>query len=168
MAGNNETINQKERIMGFGYVMILFLSITLLCCLLLFLFNSSYGLFKQKDVIISKMERVKTFQDDQKKSMDIINILHSSINNYNPGVNAVYEEDNIKYLINELKNIYTKNKLDTRYKTFDHTANFYYMWYTDRKTLWSKDLNIQRFAKDLQECELGLQNKRDDYSKTRR
>lgn len=165
---DNGTMNQKEKTMGFAYVIILFLTITIACCLLLFLNNSGYNTYKQKDFIISKMERVKDFRETQKQAMTTVNDIHDRINNFNPGINAVYEEDNIKYMIRELKNIYEKNQLDTRYKSFMHLADYYYMWYADKKTLWSKNENINRFQKDLQECELGLQSKKDDYSKLRR
>lgn len=165
---DNGTMNQKEKVMGFAYVMILFSVITLACCLLLFFNNSSYNTYKQKDFIISKMERVKDFRETQKQAMTTVNIIHDRINNFDPGINAVYEEDNIKYMIRELKNIYEKNPLDARYKSFMHIADYYYMWYADKKTLWSKSVNVDRFQKDLQECELGLQSKKDDYSKLRR
>jgi len=165
---DNGTMNHKEKVMGFAYVLILFLSITIACCLLLFLFNSNYSTFKQKDFIITKMEKVKDFQEIQKQAMVSVNQLQEKINSFNPGVNAVYEEDNIKFMISELKNVYEKHPLDTRYKSFAHLADFYYMWYADKKTLWSKDMNIQQFQKKLEECELGLQSKKDDYSKLRR
>lgn len=165
---HNDTMNQKEKNMGLAYVMLLFISITLACCLLLFLNNSDYNTYKQKDFIISKMERVKDFRDIQKQALPTVNMIHDKINGFDPGVNAVYEEDNIKYMIRELKNIYEKNPLDTRYKAFSHTADFYYMWFVDKKTLRSKEINVTQFKKDLQECELGLQSKRDDISSMRR
>lgn len=114
------------------------------------------------------MERVKEFRNMQKQAMVTVNTIHDRINAFDPGVNAVYEEDNIKYMIRELKNVYEKNPLDTRYKTFLHLADFYYMWFVDKKTLKSKEMNVHQFRKDLQECELGLQNKKDDYSNMRR
>jgi hypothetical protein len=164
----NDTMNQKEKIMGFAYVLILFSVITFACCLLLFLYNSNFNTFGQKDFIVTKMVRIKEYQTVQKQTSETIDLLYNKISAYNPGVNAIYEEDNIKFLVNELKNIYEKNALDTRYKSFMHIANFYYMWYADKKALWSIGTNITRFTKDLEECEIGLTNKKDDFAKLRK
>jgi hypothetical protein len=114
------------------------------------------------------MKRVNEYQNAQKKTEPVIDLLYNKINVYDPGVNAVYEEDNIKFLVNELKNIYEKHPLDTRYKSFMHIANFYYMWYADKKTLWTLRTNIERFTKNLEECELGLANKKDDFAKLKK
>jgi hypothetical protein len=161
-------MNQKEKIMGFAYVLILFSVITSACCLLLFLYNSHFSTLKQKDLIISKIERAGEYQAVQKKSSATVNLLHDKINGYDPGVNAIYEEDNIKFLVTELKGVYEKYSMDTRYKSFLHIANFYYMWYADKKTLWSLTANIDLFTRYKEECELGLSNKKDDFAKLKR
>jgi hypothetical protein len=161
-------MNQKEKVMGFVYVLILFLFITSSCCILLFMYNSNYNELKQKDFIVNKVNRSSEYRDAQKKAESTIDLLFGKIAVYDPGVNAVYEEDNIKFLVNELRDIYEKHPLDTRYKSFLHVANFYYMWYADKKALWTLTANIRQFTKDLEECELGLSNKKDDFSKLRR
>jgi hypothetical protein len=161
-------MNQKEKVMGFFYVLILFLAIASVCCTLLFVYNSNYSELKQKDFIVSKVNRSSEYRDAQKQAEPAIDLLFEKIANYDPGVNAVYEEDNIKFLVDELRDIYEKRSLDTRYKSFMHVANFYYMWYADKKTLWTLTANIRQFTKDLEECELGLSSKKDDFSKLRR
>lgn len=154
--------------MGFAYVLILFILITTSCCVLLFMYNSNFNLLKQKGFIVDKMKRVNEYRNAQKKTEETIDVLYNKINMYDPGVNAVYEEDNIKYLANELKDIYEDHSSDSRYKSFMHMANFYYMWYSDKKTLWTYRKNIEQFTKNLEECELGLANKKDDYAKLKK
>lgn len=44
-----------------------------------------------------------------------------------------------------------------------HVADFYQMWLTDRKELWSKRENISTFKKNLEECEIGLESKKQDW-----
>jgi hypothetical protein len=110
------------------------------------------------------MKRINEYRDMQKKTMENIDLLHDRIAAYNPSINAAYEEDYIKYSINELQNIYERNSLDTRYKSFMHIANFYYMWYADKKTLWSLNSNIDRFTLYLEECETGLSKKKEDLA----
>jgi hypothetical protein len=162
---NETTMNHKEKVMGFAYVLILFLSITAACCILLHLNFSS---LKQKDFMVGKMKRISQYRNDQRKAAATVDMLHNRIAGYDPGVNAVYEEDNIKFLVNELRDIYERHPLDTRYKSFLHIANFYYMWYADKKSLWTLTTNIEGFSKNLEECELGLANKKDDFAKLRR
>ena len=158
-------MNQKERIMGFVYVLLLFLSISSVCCLLIFLYNANFGTIKQKSFFLDKMKYISEFRNDQKKAAPTIDFLYNKISSYNPSVNAVYDEDNIKIIINDLREVYEKKPLDTRYKAFQHIADFYYMWYSDKKALWAVSSNIDQFSKYIEECELGLTKQKDDFAK---
>jgi uncharacterized protein YqgQ len=77
-------------------------------------------------------------------------------------VTAVYEENDIEFMINELKNIYEQHAWDVRYKSFAHVSAFYDAWFTDKKVLWTKKDNIMRFKQNLEECEIGLKNNKDN------
>jgi len=164
----NDTMNQKEKIMGFAYVFLLFLSITGICCFLLYYYNSDFKAFTQKKFVITKMERMRKFQSDQSHAIVIVDSLYNKINNYNPGVNAIYVENDIRFMINDLKAVYDKQAWDTRYKCFQHISDFYLMWFTDKKDLWSKQDNVIKFRKNLEECEIGLNNKKNDFNNIRR
>ncbi len=157
-------MNQREKIMGFIYVFLLFIGVTVICCLLLFYYNSEFSVFSQKEFVITKMDRIRIYQDDQSKVAIRVDSLYNKIRRYDPGVNAVYEENEIKFMINDLKNVYEKNAWDLRYKSFLHVSEFYHMWFIDKKDLWSKRNNIQRFRKNLEECEVGLSNKKNDLN----
>lgn len=156
----NDTMNQKERVMGFIYVFLIFIGITTVCCLLIFYYNSDFRVFSQKDFAITKMERIKEFQDMQSRTSPTVDSLFKKISKYNPSVNAMYEENEIKLMINDLNSINDKYSWDTRYKVFLHISEFYNMWFIDKKNLWSKKENIAKFKKDLEECQMGL-TKRD-------
>jgi len=158
----NNTMNQKEKIMGFVYVLILFLSLTFICCFLLYYYNADFRVFSQKNFVISKMERIQQFQDDQNHAMPIVDSLYNKISRYNPSINAVYEENDIYFMVNDLKAIYEKQNWDTRYKSFLHISDFYTMWFTDKKDLWTKTEDIGKLRKNLEECEIGLTNKRNE------
>ena len=45
-----------------------------------------------------------------------------------------------------------------------HIADFYDMWLSDKKQLWSIQQNIITFKANLEECEIGLQKKLEDMS----
>jgi hypothetical protein len=164
MAKNEKTINQREKTMGFIYVLLLFFALSATCCLLLFLHNSDSAAFGRRDFAVDRMKRINEYREMQRKTMETIEQLHDRIAAFNPSVNAAYEEDHIRFAINELREIYEKHSLDTRYRSFMHIANFYYLWYADRKTLWSLHSNIERFTAYLEECETGLSQKKEDLA----
>lgn len=157
-------MNQKERIIGFIYVFLTFALTTAICCLLLFYYNSDYTGFSQKDFAIAKMERIKEYQDIQAQLNTSIDSLYNKIDRFNPSINAVYEENDIRFMINELRNEYEKHSWDIRYKSFLHVSDFYYMWFIDKKELWTKQDNVGRLRKNLEECEIGLSNKKNDLN----
>lgn len=157
-----QTTNSREKLIGFLYVLILFTAATAACCMILFRYNTNFTVFSQKDFVIIKMERVRSFQQMQNKEFIIIDSLCKSINAYNPGVTALYEESDIKYLLNEMKGIYERTPSDERYKVFYHTASLYEMWFIDKKELWSKQENVIWFKANLEQCEIGLQNKKEE------
>lgn len=158
----NDTMNQKEKIMGFVYVLILFLSVTVACCFLLYYYNADFRIFSQKQYVITKMERTRKFQSDQSNAIGVVDSLYNKINRYDPGVNAVYEESDILYMINNLRMVYENQPWDIRYKCFLHVSDFYMMWFTDKKDLWAKKDNVAKFKENLEECEIGLTNKKNE------
>lgn len=164
----NDTMNQKEKIMGFFYVLLLFISITAICCFLLYSYNADLRMFTQKNFVISKMERIRQFQSDQAHAMVVVDSLYQKIQRYDPGVNAVYEENDIRFMVNDIKSVYEKQSWDARYKSFLHVSEFYMMWFIDKKDLWAKRDNVARFQKNLEECEIGLNNKKNELQSNRR
>lgn len=164
----NDTMNQKEKVMGFIYVFLLFTSVTTICCLLLFYYNSDFKGFSQKNFAIYKMDRIREYQEAQTKASVMVDSLYNKIGNYNPSIQAVYEENDIKFMINTLKNIYEERAWDVRYKSFYHISEFYEMWFIDKKDLWGKQENIRKFRKNLEECEVGLLKNKDDLNNSLR
>ena len=160
---NTMTLNQREKSMAFVYVLLLFLATTLCCCLLIYWTNSEFNALKQKEMVLVKMDKIRKFQMIQSDNKPVVDSLYNRITNLKPGINAQYEEDDIKYLLNDLRNIFQNNGWDNRYKVFMHVADFYQMWLTDKKELWSKRENIATFRNNLEECEIGLESKKQDW-----
>lgn len=162
------TKNQRERIIAFVYVSILFVLTTSLCCGILFYYNSEKKTITQKEFVIAKMDRIRSFQSMQSEEMIIIDSISNKIKEFNPGINASYEENDIKFYLNDIKGIYEKNSYDGRYKIFAQVSNFYNMWFADKKELWSKKQNVITFKKNLEACELGLEKKMDELKNTKK
>lgn len=162
------TKNRREQIIGFVYVSLLFIITTAICCTCLFYYNSDEKAAARKEFAISKMDRIRSFQDRQSNEMVIIDSIYNKIRTFNPGINASYEENDIKYYLNDLNNIYEKNSHDGRYKIFSQVSAFYGMWFDDKKELWSKNQNIANFRKNLEQCEIGLQKKIDELKSNKK
>ena len=148
-------MNSREKIMGFIYILIFFLLVSVVCCVLIFNHNSDFKSFAQKDFAITKMERIKDFQDKQSTKYVVADSLFNKIRKYNPAVKAIYEENEIKLMLNDLEEVYNKNTWDKRYKVFSQISNLYNMWYMDKKELWSKRENIAKFKKGIEDCQMG-------------
>ena len=88
------------------------------------MWNSDFRMFEQKEFVKIKMNRIKDFQQEQAESQMPVDSLFRKIEAFQPGVYAQYEEDDIHYLINNLRNTYERNSWDKRYKLFMHIAEF--------------------------------------------
>ena len=138
-------MNKREIFMGHAYVFLFFFLTTVACCLAIFMWNSDFKIFEQKEFVKIKMNRIKEFQQEQAECQLPTDSLFRKIEAFEPGVYAQYEEDDIHYLINNLRNTYERNNWDKRYKLFMHIADFYAMWLSDKKQLWSIEQNISLF-----------------------
>lgn len=153
---------KRENIMGFICLSLLVLITTAVCCYILFSNESNVKMGARKVFAISKMERIRSFRSLQAEEVQIVDSIYKKIDNYDPGITASYEENDIKFYLNDLKGIYNKNEHDGRYKIFYQIANFYGMWLADKKEVWTKQQNIFVFSRNLDNCEIGLQRKMDE------
>lgn len=160
------TKNRRERVIAFVYVCLFFIVTTTICCILLSYTQSSDNLGR-KTFAIAKMDRIRSYQAIQSKQFVVVDSLYHQIRDFNPGINASYEESDIKFYLNDLKSLYNRNSHDGRYKIFLQISNFYGMWFTDRKELWSKQTNIKTFKKNLEDCETGLHKRIDELKNTK-
>lgn len=150
------------------YVFLLFLIATSACCFCLFYYTADIKTIAQKEFAIVKMNRIKEFQDIQTNEMAFIDSVYNKIQQFDPGVQASYEEDDIKFYLKEIEKTYERNSYDSRYKVFSHTSQFYRMLFDDRKEIWSKKQNISSFRKNLEDCEIGLQKRMEEIRSNRR
>ncbi|MDR2474397.1 MAG: type VI secretion system transmembrane protein TssO [Bacteroidales bacterium] len=163
MSENNKTTrNRREHITGFIYVTLLFVIATAVCCICISHYSGNRKSVARKEFAIAKMGRIHQFQSVQGEQMTVIDSIYNKIKAFNPEVQASYEENDIKYYLNEIKSLQTQYGYDKRYKVFYQVAGFYNMWFADRKELWSKTQNINSFRKNLEDCEIGLQKKKEE------
>mgnify|MGYP000031372476 CR=1 FL=1 len=136
---------------------------TVACCLVIFMWNSDFKMFEQKEFVKIKMNRIKDFQQEQAESQLPVDSLFRKIETFEPGVYAQYEEDDIHYLINNLRNTYERNSWDKRYKLFMHIAVLFMPCGCPTGNSYGvSEQNISLFKANLEECEIGLQKKEED------
>jgi hypothetical protein len=161
------TRNRREKAIGFVYVSVLFTVATFICCWCLFYYTDTRS-ETRKEFVIAKMDRIRAFQNIQDGQMEIVDSIYNKIKNFNPGINASYEENDIKFYLAGIKKLYDDNSYDERYKIFSQVPNFYNMWFADRKELWSKQQNIVRFRKNLEDCRIGLDKKMNELNNSKK
>lgn len=162
-----ETKNRKEKNIGLVYVTVLFLITSIACCWCLHYYADDKT-ETRKEFVIGKMDRIQEFQTIQSKQIVIIDSIYNKIRLFDPGINASYEENDIKFYLNDIKRLYDDHIYDGRYKVFDQLSSFYQMWFADRKELWSKQQNVIQFNKNLEDCRIGLEKKQAELQNVRR
>lgn len=69
---NRTTINHREKTIGFVYVLLLFLAVSICCCMIIFWTNSDFDTTRQKDIVLVKVEKIKKFQETQKEYKPVV------------------------------------------------------------------------------------------------
>ena len=153
-----KNIRRRDRICAWVSVLLIFGVCASLCLSFFFAGNAGkWGTHKQ--FVVKKSARQQQFRKDQAEYQASCDSLFLRIGRFNPGVNASFEENDIKYLINDLKNVHEQHARDKRYKVFYHMGTFCEMWFADKKILWSRKANIRNFSQKLEQCEMGLTKK---------
>lgn len=152
-------VNSKEKNLGFLYVSLLFLCLCSLSVHLLFKHQQHWLDMPDKTLVIKKMDRILEFREEQRKQSLVCDSIYQKIRRFQPGINASYEENDIKFLISDLRKQYNNNTWDNRHKAFAQAADLYEMWFIDKKKLWSVTQNTLTFKQNLQDCEIGLDQK---------
>ena len=160
------TRNTRERITAFVYVSLLFGVATFVCCWLLFYYAGDRAEMS-KDRVIAQMERIRTFQNDQNRQSSVIESVFSRIDAFDPGLTASFEENDIRFYLSRIARLYHDNPFDERYRIFIQVSNFYNMWFSDKKELWSRQQNVIRFQRNLEECRIGLERREDELRSRR-
>ena len=158
---NRRSKNKREKTIALVYVSLIFFVVTFAACWSLFYYTDNKA-ETRKEFVIAKMDRIREFQSVQNEQIVIVDSMYNKIREFDPKISASYEENDIKYYLTDIKRLYEDNNVDGRYKIFYQTSNFYNMWFADRKELWSKQQNMTQFKIKLEECQIGLDKKKNE------
>jgi len=122
----------------------------------------SYGLFHDfgdgrlvsKHDLAEQLSKNAEFEDDVKDQRDIVDTTYKQIMNFDPGVQAVFLENDIKNSLASIKSIYQRKASDARYKSFLQVSQLYSDLFYDRRELKGNNTDIEQLSKSLEDCKL--------------
>ena len=120
------------------------------------MWNSDFRMFEQKEFVKIKMNRIKDFQQEQAESQMPVDIPVPEDRGFTSPACMPNTRRRHPLPDKQPAEHLRKEQLDKRYKLFMHIADFYAMWLSDKKQLWSIEQNIRLFKANLEECEIRL------------
>lgn len=137
----------------------------------IFLFTTallSYGLFRDfgNDRIVSKkdladkLSQNADFEEQVKEQRPAIDTVYKQIMKFDPGVQAVFLENDIKNSLSSIRSIYERKSFDVRYKTFLQASQLYNALYYDKRELKGNKADLDRLNKSLEDCKLSTRQLR--------
>lgn len=109
-----------------------------------------------RSLVYEKAAKERVFLKKQKEALALIDTTYKGIRLFNPALNAVYADNDIKNELRNLKAYYSGSEGEIQYKIFSQTAAFYMMLLDDKKILEKKHSNVLLFKNQLQKCQIGF------------
>lgn len=137
----------------------------------IFLFTTtllSFGLFHDygdgrvvsKQDLSDKLTQDAEFEAVVKEQRATIDTTYKQIITFDPGVQAVFLENDIKNSLNSIKSIYERKAYDHRYKTFLQASQLYNDLFYNRRELKGNNNDLERLNKSLEDCKLSTRQLR--------
>ena len=105
-----------------------------------------------KDDLAMRIKDDQKFEESAKVALRFVDSASTQINRFDPSVQAVFIENDIKKTFNDINSIYAQNSFDSRYSIFSQAAVFYENYYVDRRELKGNLNDIERISKNLDDC----------------
>ena len=153
------SLSKQERAYQFIYLIII-LGLTLLVIGIMTLrkFDSP---FSQADILeIQMLSQKNKFSDQAKNVFPLLEATFKKISILRLETPQPFVENDIKNNINEVANSFENvNIYDTRKEAYFQIAQFYKMFFEDKKIAAKKTENITLFQKQFEECAIGFKDK---------
>ncbi|RMZ58867.1 hypothetical protein D1632_14940 [Chryseobacterium nematophagum] len=155
------TLSKKEKQYQFLYlVLMLFAALLFLSVIFLKGFESP---FSDEDIIsVQNLEEKVKFDHQQKIGQRLLDSTFLQVDRLKTDeIVQPFVENNIMYGINDIAN-YFQNKpgsADVRKEAYPQLAEFYKMYFEDKKILSTRTEDIKRFEKQIEECRIGFKDK---------
>lgn len=149
---------QERRYQLFYLIVILFLTLLVMGVLTLQKMDSP---FSKADILEMQMLSQKNkFSDQAKIVFPLLESTFKKINIITLETPQPFVENDIKNNINEVANSFENTNIyDTRKEAYLQIAQFYKMFFEDKKIAAKKAENIHLFEKQFEECAIGFKDK---------
>lgn len=145
---------REINVYAFYLLLVLLLSLGLISWLTFRHYNTKDEVVR--NLVNRKIDQEKTFLRKQKEAIVVIDSAYKAIKLFNPAINAVYAENDIKNQLNTIDAYYADNGREVYYKVYSLTAALYGMLLEDKKTLQKKQSNVLMFKDQVQRCQIGF------------
>lgn len=154
------TLSRKEKHYQFVYlILMLIAAMVLLSIIFLKGFESP---FSSADVTsLQTLEQKSKFDNQQKVVQKLLDSTFTKITKLTDEVPQPFEENEIKYGINDIQNSFENaNVNDLRKQAYPQIAQFYKMYFDDKKRISKITENIKNFEKQFEDCSIGFKEKK--------
>lgn len=149
----------KERRDQFLFFIGIFLFTTALLSFGLF-YDYGNGRVVSKQDLADKLEQNAEFEATVKEQRATIDTTYKDIMTFDPGVQAVFLENDIKNSMASIKSNYERKAYDVRYKTFLQASQLYSDLFYNRRELKGNNKDIDKLNKSLEDCKLSTRQLR--------
>ncbi|MET4139638.1 type VI secretion system transmembrane protein TssO [Pedobacter sp. UYP1] len=149
----------KERRDQFLFFIGIFLFTTALLSFGLF-YDYGNGRVVSKQDLADKLEQNAEFEATVKEQRATIDTTYKDIMTFDPGVQAVFLENDIKNSMASIKSNYERKAYDVRYKTFLQASQLYSDLFYNRRELKGNNRDIEKLSKSLEDCKLSTRQLR--------
>lgn len=137
----------------------------------IFLFTTvvlSFGLFHDygdhrtvyKEDLADKLAQDAEFETAVTEQRATLDTTYKQIMKFDPGVQAVFLENDIKNSLASVKSIYEHKASDPRYKVFLQGSALYNDFFYDRRELKGNNTDLLTVGKSLEDCKLSTRQLR--------
>jgi hypothetical protein len=128
-------------------------------CLICYGIFHDFGAAKviSKEELITELAQDAEFERSVAEQRAIIDTAYRQIIVFNPNIQAVFLENDIKNSLGSVKSSYDRRAFDPRYKTFLQVSRLYGYLFVNRRELKGNYLDLSGLNKSLQDCKLSTQ-----------
>ena len=144
----------KERQEKFLFFLGMFLFTAVVLCVAIF-YNYNNGSNISKEEFSKRLQEENRFEAAVAEAMPTIDTTYTRIVKFNPNVQALFLENDIKNSITAIRSYYNARPYDARYKCFIYASKIHENLFYDKRELRGNSYNdIVRLNKLLDDCKL--------------
>jgi hypothetical protein len=143
----------KEKRERFMFFLGLFLLASAVLCTAIF-YNYSNNADLSKQEFAKRIQDEEMFEAAVAEARPAIDTTYVHIVKFNPNIQALFLENDIKNSISAIRSYYNRKPYDNRYKCFIHASKLYENLFYDKRELKGNYNDISHINKLLDECKL--------------